>query len=151
MILFQSESPDYGKASDYKRRIRPELYEALRQINISSFLPNETVDPQRNNDPEETSKVIIDTSFSFITDAHGKDPDSYSKTLQRYHQTLWSKELPCGEKMQLVCRGSGPYYLIWKQNSFASDAIIVDFRGHARFASMIKKINSEIPDWYDEL
>lgn len=150
-ILFQSESPDYGKAPDYKRRIRPELYEALTKINISSFLPNEIVDPQRNNAPEETSKRIIDTSFSFITDAHGKDPDSYSKTLQKYHQSLWSKELPCGEKMQLVCRGSGPYYLTWKQNSFASDAIIVDFRNHARFANMIKKIKSEFPDWYDEL
>ena len=145
-ILFQSESPDYGKSPDYKRRLRLELYKALSQINISQFLPN-AVDP----DPEETSNVTIDTSFDFTTDAHGKDPDTYSKTLQRYHQALWSKELPCGEKMQLVCRGRGPYYLTWKQHYFASDAIIVDFRSHARYANMIQKIKSELPDWYEEL
>ena len=52
--------------------------------------------------------------------------------------------------MQLVCRGSGPYCLTWKQHSFASDAIIVGFRYHARYAKMIRRIRSEIPDWYDE-
>ena len=145
-ILFQSESFDYGKAPDYRRRLRPELYNALSQINIATFLPN-TVDME----PEETSNLIIDTSFDFTTDAHGKDPDSYSKTLQRYHQALWSKELPCGEKMQLVCRGNGPYYLTWKQHYFSSDAIIVDFRSHTRYTKMIQKIKTELPDWYDKL
>lgn len=150
-ILFQSESFDYGKAPDYRRRLRPELYEALTDLTISQYLPNEAVDPSQNKEPEETSKVTIDTSFSFLTDASGKDPDSYSKTLQRYHQALWSKDLPCGEKMQLVCRGSGPYYLTWKNQFFASDAIIVDFRNHVRYANMIRKIKSELPDWFDEL
>ena len=147
-ILFQSESPDYGKSPDCRRRLRPELYEALSQISISAYLPDVS-DP----DPEETSNVVIDTSFDFTTDAHGKDPDTYSKTLQRYHQALWSKELPCGEKMQLVCRGSrnGPYYLNWKQHTFSSDAFIVDFRSHARYTNMIRKIKAELPDWYDEL
>ena len=153
-ILFQSESPDDGKAPYNRRRLRPELYEALTQINISRYLPKAIViddtEQKRVENPGETSKVIIDTSFDFTTDAHGKDPDSYSITLQRYHQTLWSKELPCGEKMQLVCRGSGPYYLNWKQHDFASDAIIIGFRSHARYSNMIKKIRSEIPDWYDE-
>ncbi len=153
-ILFQSESADNGKAPWYRRRLRPELYEALTQINISRYLPEKVIisdlEQKQNGNPEETSKVIIDTSFDFTTDAHGKDPDSYSETLQRYHQKLWSKELPCGEKMQLVCCGSGPYCLTWNQHSFASDAIIVGFRYHARYAKMIRKIRSEIPDWYDE-
>lgn len=153
-ILFQSESPDNGKAPEFRRRLRPELYEALTQIKISQYLlkvvVSNDIEKTRDMDPEETSNVKIDISFDFTTDAHGKDPDSYSKTLQKYHQALWSKELPCGEKMQLICRGSGPYYLTWKQHCFSSDAIIVGFRYHARYANMIKKIKSETPDWYDE-
>lgn len=36
--------------------------------------------------------MIIDTAFDFRTDtAPGKDPDSHSPTLRRYHQLLWSK------------------------------------------------------------
>lgn len=32
----------------------------------------------------------------------GKDPDSYSPTLRRYHQALWSKELPSGKLFNLA-------------------------------------------------
>jgi Family of unknown function (DUF6994) len=39
--------------------------------------------------------MVINTSFDFRTDAHGKDPDAYSPTLRRYHKLLWSKPLPC--------------------------------------------------------
>jgi len=41
-------------------------------------------------------KRAIGTSFDFRLDAGGKDPDSYSPTLRRYHQLLWSKPLPGG-------------------------------------------------------
>ncbi len=37
---------------------------------------------------------MIDTSFDFRTDAGGKDADTYSPTLSRYHTLLWSKPLP---------------------------------------------------------
>ena len=44
---------------------------------------------------------------SFWTDRDGLgvgggDPDSLSKKLQLYHQTVWSRELPCGEKMEKI-------------------------------------------------
>ena len=55
--------------------------------------------------------MAIDVSFDFTMDSPhywdpfwetdgglgvgGSDPDSASKTLQRYHQTLWSRPLPC--------------------------------------------------------
>lgn len=32
----------------------------------------------------------------------GKDPDTYSPTLRRYHRMLWSKELPSGQVFDLV-------------------------------------------------
>ncbi|MCZ8283144.1 MAG: hypothetical protein O9286_13005 [Aquidulcibacter sp.] len=44
---------------------------------------------------------MIDISFDFRTDAGGKDPDTYSPTLRRYHKLLWSKELPTGHHFQL--------------------------------------------------
>jgi len=44
---------------------------------------------------------MIDVSFDFRTDAGGKDPDTYSPTLRRYHKLLWSKELPTGHHFHL--------------------------------------------------
>ena len=41
--------------------------------------------------------VEIDVNFDFRTDANGKDPDSHSPTLKRYHKHLWTKPLPSGE------------------------------------------------------
>lgn len=44
----------------------------------------------------------MDTSFDFRTDANGKDPDTHSPTLRRYHRFLWSKPLPGGAPFVLV-------------------------------------------------
>ena len=60
-------------------------------------------------------KHIIDVSFDFTTDTAGfwtsfwdkdpylgwmgNDPDACSKTLKKYHQLLWSKTLPNGQKV----------------------------------------------------
>ncbi len=103
----------------------------------------------------------IDTSFDFTTDSPrywdgfwsnrgglgsgNSDPDSASKTLQKYHQALWSKELPCGERMELA-RGSGPYYLTWKDFRFGSDSIIVSFR-YEKYREMIEQIKKRIPNY----
>lgn len=40
--------------------------------------------------------MLIDTSFDVRRDAGGKDPDSHSATLRRYHQLLWSKPVRNG-------------------------------------------------------
>lgn len=40
---------------------------------------------------------MIDITFDFRSDTpKGKDPDAYSPTLRKYHQILWSKNLPNG-------------------------------------------------------
>ena len=75
----------------------------------------------------------------------GCDPDSASKTLQKYHQILWSRTLPCGKEMRLKC-GSGPYYLTWEDFRFASDSIIVDFR-YVRYTQMLERVRQVIPDY----
>ncbi len=44
----------------------------------------------------------IDIDFDFRSDTPvGKDPDSYSPTLRRYHKFLWSKPLPSGTMFTL--------------------------------------------------
>jgi hypothetical protein len=76
--------------------------------------------------------ATIDVRFDFRQDTPiGRDPDIYSKTLRRYHKTLWSKRLPGGEFFLLddVTPGSylhhashlGEFWL-------ASDAVIPTFK-----------------------
>ena len=44
----------------------------------------------------------IDTAFDMYSDTpSGKDPDSHSPTLRRYHKWLWSKPLPDGSMFTL--------------------------------------------------
>lgn len=73
--------------------------------------------------------MIIDTSTDFTIDTphywddfwinndglgtSGGDPDEQSKILQKYHQILWSRKLPCGETMELQI-GTGLNHLHWK-------------------------------------
>lgn len=52
---------------------------------------------------------MIDTTFDFRTDAGGKDPDTYSPTLRRYHKLLWSKPLPSGQLFLLDDTTPGVY------------------------------------------
>ena len=45
---------------------------------------------------------IIDISFDVYSDTpKGKDPDTHSPTLRRYHKILWSKPLPNGANFDL--------------------------------------------------
>ena len=52
---------------------------------------------------------MIDTTFDVRSDANGKDPDSHSPTLRRYHQLLWSKPLPGGVTFSLSTSRPGAY------------------------------------------
>ncbi|MBQ7624855.1 MAG: hypothetical protein IJS65_06250 [Clostridia bacterium] len=75
----------------------------------------------------------------------GGDPDSLSKSLQLYHQSIWSRKLPCGDTMVLQC-GSGPNYLTWKDFRFGSDSIIVSFR-HEKYRHMLDEVQKVVPDY----
>ena len=70
---------------------------------------------------------MLDITFDFRTDSKGRDPDTYSPTLNAYHRALWSKELPNGEVMDLQSK-SAPFVLSWKDFYFTSDTIIVEMR-----------------------
>lgn len=103
----------------------------------------------------------IDVSFDFTTDTPnywdsfwarnyglgggGADPDTASKTLQRYHQLLWSKPLPCGQVMDLTI-GAGGDYLTWNSFRFGSDSITASFR-YKRYQHMIRQLEQSIPNY----
>lgn len=56
--------------------------------------------------------ALIDTSFDFRSDSPvGRDPDSHSPTLRRYHQLLWSRPLPNGRTLELRTDVPGAYLL----------------------------------------
>ena len=45
---------------------------------------------------------VIDVGFDFREDTPpGKDPDTWSPTLRRYHRLLWGKPLPDGTEFEL--------------------------------------------------
>jgi hypothetical protein len=55
--------------------------------------------------------LVIDTSFDFGSEP-GRDPDTHSPTLRRYHRLLWSKPLPGGAMFDLVEIGrKGNYHV----------------------------------------
>lgn len=76
----------------------------------------------------------IDTSFDFETDTPvGRDADSYSPTLRRYHQLLWSKPLASGSTFSLTVEPQA--YLVHRSSRgvfyLASDAITTRLLGRA--------------------
>ena len=105
--------------------------------------------------------IQIDTAFDFTTDTSGfwdgfwerndglggggADPDSSSPTLQKYHRSLWSKELPNGKTMNLQM-GSGSYYLTWEQFRFGSDSIIASLR-YRKYGYMIEQVKQRVADY----
>lgn len=77
----------------------------------------------------------IDVNFDFTEDTPYywdnfksgdacKDPDSWSPTLRKYQQLLYSKKLPNGEMFELQIGNTQEYYLYWKDFRFGSDSII---------------------------
>jgi hypothetical protein len=75
----------------------------------------------------------IDITFNFYSDSNGKDPDYASPTLKRYHQILWSKELPNGERLDLKDKVRGAYlYHESKIGKFyiGSDGITHSYKYH---------------------
>lgn len=103
----------------------------------------------------------INVNFDFTTDserfwedfwernsglgAGGSDPDAASKTLQEYHCLLWSRQLPNGEDMKLT-KGTGSYYLTWKDFRFGSDSITASFR-YNKYRTMIEMVKVFVPNY----
>ena len=99
--------------------------------------------------------MSIEIKFNVFSDIpEGKDPDSHSPTLRRYHQILWSKNLPRGMKFDLDLKtprllhhksGLGEFFL-------SSDAIGHSFKYVKKMSHIIDNISpNEIDSFYSIL
>lgn len=60
----------------------------------------------------------IDVDYNFFKDIPaGKDPDSRSPTLRRYHRLLWSKPLPDGRPFELHAGRALSPYLVYQRTA----------------------------------
>lgn len=78
------------------------------------------------------AETLLDTEFNVESDSGGRDPDSASPTLRRYHQMLWSKPLPDGTFFSLDASSLQGYLLHESRRgrfSLASDSIVHSYRG----------------------
>lgn len=99
---------------------------------------------------QEFEKNIVDINFDFHSDSKGGDPDIYSPTLKKYHQLLWSKELPSGKKINLT-KKSGAYLHCEVDNVIfflGSDAITNSYKHHKSKAWIIKEVESDAEELY---
>lgn len=91
----------------------------------------------------------IDTSYDVRTDAGGRDPDSHSATLRRYHKFLWSKRLPSGHMFELQEKVNGAYLHHHSElGTFAlsSDSVVPSFTRWKR----LKHITDLFPEEENE-
>ena len=97
--------------------------------------------------------INIDTNFNFYSDTpKGKDPDTYSDTLRKYHQCLWSKPLPNGFIFNLDIKT--PKILHHKSNLgeffLSSDSLAHDYSKWKSTANIIKQIpKQEIEEFFN--
>ena len=95
----------------------------------------------------------IDTNFNFYSDTpRGKDPDSFSPTLRKYHKFLWSKSLPTNKIFTLNDDRTNSYlYHKSELGEFhlSSDAITHTYSNVRSMSNIISKIpDKEIKDFY---
>ena len=87
----------------------------------------------------------IDTEFLVYSDSKGRDPDSFSPTLKKYNQYLWSKKLPCGTNFELQT-GKPETYLYHRSNLgeffLSSDTITHTYSKWKRLSHIIEKVSS---------
>jgi hypothetical protein len=97
----------------------------------------------------------VDITFDFRTDTPaGKDPDSHSPTLRRFHRLLWSKSLPNGKRFDLVDT-TPRVYLHHKSELgefwLASDAAIPSFTREQKIRRVIEQIPKKELDRFNAI
>ncbi len=95
---------------------------------------------------------MIDTTFDVYSDSRGRDPDSHSPTLRRFHRALWSKPLPNGKQFDLSDDVRG-HYLHHRSElgefSLSSDSIAHTYRYIKATAPIIAQVpESDLNSFY---
>jgi hypothetical protein len=93
---------------------------------------------------------MIDTTFNVYSDSGGKDPDSYSPTLKKYHKILWSKPLPSGKIFTLTDTDSSSYLTYSSAQeviSLSSDSISNSYRDKKALSSITSELSKEVEEF----
>ncbi len=90
--------------------------------------------------------ITIDTTFDVYSDTPtGKDPDSHSPTLRRYHRMLWSKLLPEGSAFTLSDKHPKTY--LHHTSQLGEFCLSSDSIGHTyRYVKAMAPIINELPE-----
>jgi hypothetical protein len=92
------------------------------------------------------ASMQIDTSFDFRTDARGKDPDTFSPKLRRYHKLLWSKPLPGGQLFDLsddIPRAYLHHKSGLGEYALASDSVIPSFTRWSSLKHIVGQLSED--------
>lgn len=95
--------------------------------------------------------MLIDTKFDFHSDSKGRDPDSFSPTLRRYHKHLWSKQLPNGSHFELTDANPGSYlYHKSEKGEFylGSDSITHSYKNQKRKKWIVERIPAAVDELF---
>lgn len=96
----------------------------------------------------------IHTEFDFRTYAQGRDPDTYSPTLWRYHRQIWNKPLPSGGFFDLTDATPGAYLhhsSSLGDFSLASDSVIPTIRRWKSMKPFIEEVTTEEIDEFQAI
>lgn len=103
----------------------------------------------------EYRDVLIDAAFDVRDDAAGRDPDTYSATLCRYHRALWSKPLPGGVTFELLPTNRPPYYFrhtsIMGEFVLSSDAFVPTYTRYGVPKSVIDQLPTAEHDEFNAI
>jgi hypothetical protein len=89
--------------------------------------------------------TAIDTTFDVYSDTPtGRDPDSHSLTLRRYHKMLWSKPLPDGSAFDLT--DEHPKGYLHHKSQLGDFPLSSDSIGHTyRYVKSMRRIIDNVP------
>lgn len=89
--------------------------------------------------------ATIDTTFDVYSDTPaGRDPDSHSPTLRKYHRLLWSKPLPDGTEFLLSVDQPGAY--LHHKSCLGEQILSSDSIGHTyRYVKAMAHIIGKVP------
>jgi hypothetical protein len=94
--------------------------------------------------------LSIDVNFNFYSDSYGKDPDTHSPTLKRFHRILWSKPLPNGEIFKLINTKKGSYLTFnskYGEINLTSDSISNSYRSKKSLLNITNKMDKEVEEF----
>lgn len=107
---------------------------------------------ERGGLPTSSSPFAVDVRFNCELDSSGRDPDSFSPTLRRSHQIMWSKALPSGLMFNLDISGPRPFLVHDSEGEcfrLSSDSISHTYGNRASVKPFIEQLPEEMQEFVE--